>query len=99
MIVHVTNHCNFRCDHCFIDFSPKRDMKLDHYQKLAKGVGKLFWLDIGGGEPFLRKDLVDIIEAFDAKVIQIPTNASLQDHIFNAVKEMKKQSSGNTRKL
>jgi len=94
MIVHVTNHCNFRCDHCFIDFSPKRDLKLDQYQKLAKEVGKLFWLDIGGGEPFLRKDLVDIIEAFDAKVIQIPTNASLQDHIVNAVKEMKNRIRG-----
>ncbi len=28
LIAHVTNHCNFRCAHCFIDFSPKRDMDL-----------------------------------------------------------------------
>ncbi|MGH6661589.1 MAG: radical SAM protein, partial [Rhodospirillales bacterium] len=54
MIVHVTNHCNFRCDHCFIDFSPKKDLTLDDYKTLARDVGRLFWVDIGGGEPFLR---------------------------------------------
>ena len=79
LILHVTNHCNFRCKHCFIDFSPKRDIKLDQYQKLGREVGKLFWLDIGGGEPFLRKDLADIVAAFDAGVTQIPSNGSLPD--------------------
>ena len=59
--MHVTNACNFRCDHCFVDFeSPKRDLKLDVYQQLAADSPPLMWLDIGGGEPFLRKDLADI---------------------------------------
>jgi len=79
MIVHVTNHCNFRCDHCFIDFSPKKDLSLDDYKALAHDVGHLFWVDIGGGEPFLRKDLADIVAAFDAKVVTIPSNGSLPD--------------------
>lgn len=79
MIVHVTNHCNFRCEHCFIDFSPKRDLKLEHFQELGRSVGPLFWLDIGGGEPFLRKDLAEIVRSFQAQVVQIPTNASLPD--------------------
>ncbi len=79
LIVHVTNHCNFRCDHCFIDFSPKRDLKLSAYQALGRDAGKLFWLDIGGGEPFLRKDLADIVGSFDAKVVQIPSNGALPD--------------------
>src|ERR1700722_12511538 len=77
MIVHVTNHCNFRCSHCFIDFSPKKDLTLASYQKLGHEVGPLFWLDIAGGEPFLRKDLAEIVASFDANVVQIPSNGSL----------------------
>ena len=89
VIIHVTNHCNFRCEHCFIDFSPKRDLSLEKYQNLGKSVGPLFWLDIAGGEPFMRKDLTGIIESFDAKVVQIPTNGSLQKQIIERVKEFK----------
>ena len=50
LIVHVTNHCNLRCKHCFIDFSPKRDLPLSTYQKLGQDLGKVFWVDIGGGD-------------------------------------------------
>jgi len=94
LIAHVTNHCNFRCQHCFIDFSPKRDLKLEHYEKLGRQAGKLFWLDIAGGEPFLRTDIADIVACFDARVIQIPTNGSLQDRIIERVKEMQKRIDG-----
>ncbi len=93
MIVHVTNHCNFRCQHCFIDFSPKRDLSLESYRRLAAEAGRLFWLDIGGGEPFLRKDLVDIVACFDAQVVQIPTNGSLPDITLNQVAELKRRVS------
>lgn len=79
LILHVTNACNFRCQHCFIDFSKKRDLKLPQYAELARSMPKLFWLDIAGGEPFLRKDLADIILLFDARVVQIPSNGSLPD--------------------
>ena len=81
LILHVTNHCNFRCQHCFIDFSQKDDLKLDQYQLLGKSTGPLFWLDIGGGEPFLRKDLADIIASFKASIVGIPTNGSLPDQM------------------
>lgn len=93
MIVHVTNHCNFRCQHCFIDFSPKNDQSLEFYQKLGRDAGKLFWLDIAGGEPFLRKDIVDIVDSFDAKVIQIPTNGSLEAITIKRVEELIDRSS------
>ena len=89
LLVHVTNHCNFRCEHCFIDFSPKKDLKLPELQKLAKEVGPLFWLDIAGGEPFLRKDLPEVVASFQTKVVQIPTNGSLTDLIVESLKRMK----------
>jgi len=93
-IVHVTNRCNFRCNHCFIDFSPKRDLKIEDYQRLGKQMPDLFWLDIAGGEPFLRKDLADIVSCFKFEVLQIPTNGSLPDLIIGQVQRMKTQTSG-----
>ena len=92
LIAHVTNHCNFRCDHCFIDFSPKRDMKLPQYQELGLAAGSLFWLDIGGGEPFLRKDLAEIVSCFDTRIVQIPSNGSLPDQMVEQINRMKKLS-------
>ena len=91
MIVHVTNRCNFRCEHCFIDFSPKRDMTLEQYRQLGREAGKLFWLDIGGGEPFLRHDLAEIVGCFEARVVQIPSNGSLPDPIIDNLTRIKKK--------
>ncbi|WP_101756556.1 radical SAM protein [Oceanicoccus sp. KOV_DT_Chl] len=93
MIVHVTNACNFRCDHCFVDFEgKKRDLKLADYQQLAADSESLMWLDIAGGEPFLRKDLADIVCAFDAKIVHIPTNGSLIPQMISTLREIKERS-------
>jgi MoaA/NifB/PqqE/SkfB family radical SAM enzyme len=94
LIVHVTNHCNFRCKHCFIDFSPKRDLPLETYQALGQELGKLFWLDIGGGEPFLRKDIVDICASFQAEVMTIPTNGFLVDRTVEMTRGVRDRIKG-----
>ncbi|HIJ84361.1 MAG: Elp3 protein [Magnetococcales bacterium] len=90
LIVHVTNHCNFRCRHCFIDFSRQRDLKLEHFQRLARETGPLFWMDIGGGEPFLRKDLADIAATFKTTVLSIPTNGSLPEQAIEQLSRLKR---------
>ncbi len=83
LIVHVTNHCNFRCAHCFVDFSTnRRDLPLETYQALAEDAGPLFWLDIGGGEPFIRRDLAEIVAAFRYRIVHIPSNGSLQPQML-----------------
>jgi MoaA/NifB/PqqE/SkfB family radical SAM enzyme len=93
MIVHVTNACNFRCDHCFVDFeTSKRDLKLHHFQKLGAESPPLLWLDIAGGEPFLRKDLADIILSFDSKIVHIPTNASLLPQMLKQIEKVRAHS-------
>jgi len=55
-------------------------------------IGSLFWLDIGGGEPFLRADLPELIAAFDARVIMIPSNGLMTDDIYGGLKEITEQS-------
>ena len=92
LIVHVTNHCNFRCQHCFVDFETnKRDLPKETYFALAKEAGTLFWLDIGGGEPFIRKDLAEIVGAFHSpKIVHIPSNGSLPDQMVRQIADMQR---------
>jgi len=93
MIVHVTTACNFRCEHCFVDFeSEKRDLKLPVFQKLGAQSPPLMWLDIGGGEPFLRKDLAEIVLSFDSQIVHIPTNGSLIPQMIEQIKQIQAKS-------
>lgn len=95
LIIHVTNRCNFRCRHCFVDSSTPHDLSLERCRTLAAEVGSLFWLDIGGGEPFLREDLPEIVSAFTANVVMIPTNGSLADTAVEQLRAMRKLTSAN----
>ena len=95
LIVHVTNHCNFRCAHCFVDFETKqRDLPKETYAALAADAGDLFWLDIGGGEPFIRKDLAEIIGHFDFRVVHIPSNGSLLPQMLDQLAEIRRRKPG-----
>ena len=57
---------------------------LDEFTKLAdsvKKLGPLLWVSLGGGEPFLRRDLAEIAEAFGRhglRHLAIPTNGLVE---------------------
>jgi len=91
LIVHITSRCNYRCSHCFVP-PPAADIGAKHFVSLARQAGRLFWLDIGGGEPFLRDDLAEIVPAFSARVIQIPTNASMPEKTVSTLREIKSRT-------
>jgi MoaA/NifB/PqqE/SkfB family radical SAM enzyme len=91
IIVHVTNRCNMRCRHCFVDFSSKDEMSLNEFRSLAEQVGRLLWVDISGGEPFMRDELADIVSSFRADVITIPTNGYLTDRIPLVLEDIKER--------
>ncbi len=85
----VTNKCNLRCHHCFyketLDSKPEQ-MDLVKAEELYSSVGSLLWLAVAGGEPFLRRDLVELlscaIQASAPKFLTIPTNGFYTDRIF-----------------
>ena len=97
-VVHfLTNRCNARCSFCFIDFDNpntfKGELTLDEIEKLTKSFGKsLLNVNLTGGEPFARKDIVDIAKLYilnsTIQSIYITTNASLPDRIENFTKEI-----------
>jgi MoaA/NifB/PqqE/SkfB family radical SAM enzyme len=91
----VTNMCNSRCKTCNIWRNPKRhaeELNLNEIEKIFKSISKLYFLNISGGEPFLRNDIVDIIKFglrySSPNLIHIPSNGLLTDLIPQRVKEI-----------
>ena len=103
-IVHfVTNRCNARCSFCFIDFDdPKTfagELTMDEIDTLTKNLGKsLLNVNITGGEPFARKDLIEIAKKYltntTIQSIYITTNASLPDRVKKFAEEISKFKEG-----
>lgn len=92
LILHVTNLCNFRCNHCFVDFQDKpKDLTLEEIRRVADMFDDLIWLDIGGGEPFLRQDLDEIVGSFKAKEISIPTNGWFTEKTLECLGRIEKK--------
>jgi MoaA/NifB/PqqE/SkfB family radical SAM enzyme len=92
LILHVTNICNFRCHHCFVEFAQKpKDLTMDEISQVADFFDDLIWLDIGGGEPFIRQDLAEIVTKFTAKEISIPTNGWFTEKIVTTLEKIEKR--------
>jgi len=91
VIFHITTRCNMECRHCGDDVwgDPENDLSFDDIVKISANMGRIECLAIGGGEPFLRKDIVDICQVFAKKnhvtSISIPSNGLLTDVILDNV--------------
>jgi MoaA/NifB/PqqE/SkfB family radical SAM enzyme len=79
----VTSTCNSRCRTCFYwdELNKGRDLTFDQLQCISQSAPAFHKLWISGGEPFLRKDLAEIIELFYAnngvRHVNLPTNGLL----------------------
>jgi MoaA/NifB/PqqE/SkfB family radical SAM enzyme len=82
----VTNLCQSRCKTCSIwqlyrehPERLKNELSLDEIEKIFKSMGHTYVFNISGGEPFLRSDIVEIIELackyLTPGIVHIPTNA------------------------
>jgi mycofactocin biosynthetic radical S-adenosylmethionine protein MftC len=81
----VTYACNLSCIHCLSDSGRKRDGELSTEQALQVidqlAAQKVFQFNIGGGEPFMRPDFLDLMDhAHDKGMVTcISTNGTLID--------------------
>ncbi|MFO0549513.1 MAG: radical SAM protein [Polyangiaceae bacterium] len=76
--------CNLHCSHCFAGELPRRsDLTLAELDGLFAELAAIgaFRLGLTGGEPLLRKDLLDIVDAAIARGLHpcLTTNATLLD--------------------
>ncbi len=96
LIFHVTFRCNARCIFCFnwrnLNKDKEKELSLDEIEKISKSMPEFPWLLLSGGEPFLRQDLVAIIEIFcrnnKIKHLTLPTNGLLPERIFEFTKKL-----------
>ncbi len=78
--------CNSRCSTCNIWKKTARNFSVDEYAKTFKKIGRSpYWITFSGGEPFLRRDILEIVSTIYGisrpHIINIPTNGILTDTI------------------
>ncbi|MDD2707923.1 MAG: radical SAM protein [Verrucomicrobiae bacterium] len=92
IVLFVTRRCNAHCKFCFYPPSKTPEMTLEEYDRLSQTIGRLHWVLVGGGEPFLRDDLGEIGLLFHrnagVRYLQIPTNGSMPDRVENIVRQI-----------
>ncbi|OGW75954.1 MAG: hypothetical protein A2Z72_04625 [Omnitrophica bacterium RBG_13_46_9] len=81
----ITHRCNLRCRMCHIyqDADENEELSLEEIGKVfdfLKSLGVIY-ISIGGGEPFLRKDLPSVIKLLREKgaMVRLLTNGTLCD--------------------
>jgi len=81
--IRITQGCNLHCLHCYASGGTKEKNELNYSEvlELLKGLKKLGVIRIffTGGEPFLRKDFIDILKSADKLgfSIYLSTNGTL----------------------
>jgi MoaA/NifB/PqqE/SkfB family radical SAM enzyme len=79
----VTSTCNSLCRTCFYwdELNQGRDLSFEQLRRISETAPQFHKLWISGGEPFLRKELSEIIEMFyrnnGVRHVNLPTNGLL----------------------
>lgn len=93
-----TNYCNYRCEHCQVTHwrKPKNRLTIDHFNSWIKPFKIASRIKLQGmGEPFLNKELPDIIRTLEKEnvYIEIVTNGSIMnDDIYEVMTQTRRCS-------
>ncbi len=91
VILFVTSRCNAFCKTCFYhaELNQPGDLTFEQLEKTSRTMPGITDLWLSGGEPMLRRDLTQVIDAFvdnnGVKRIIIPTNALVKTRTFEVV--------------
>ena len=82
LTLNVTYHCPSKCQTCNIWKKNVDEFTLAEWEKTFQRIeNSIYWLILSGGEPFMRKDLPELVRLaykhLKPKVINIPTNGFL----------------------
>lgn len=104
VIAFVTGRCNFNCRFCCYSAQYNRGMAAngelspEQWAALFSGANALLHLTITGGEPFLRKDLAELIilsaRACGVPRISINTNGFFTDRVISTLKMLLNELDG-----
>jgi len=91
LVLFISSICNMRCEHCFYwrNLNRRDDLTRDEIFSLSRSLGRIENLNLSGGEPFLRKEFVEICLQFirqnRVRQIYVPTNGWYTDRIVEQV--------------
>lgn len=95
LVFFVTDRCNAKCKHCLLGKTvpvSHQELSIDEIEKVARSMGDLLFLLPTGGQPFLRKDLAEIVKIFyketNVRNVGIPTNGTVTERTVEFVKEI-----------
>lgn len=100
--LYVTTRCDERCIHCFywdeLNPKPNVDFTLAEFERTLGTMGEIFNLFIGGGEPFLRADLAEIVLAAhrmnDVANVYVPTNGQHTERVVSTLSRVLPRAAG-----
>lgn len=87
VVLDVTRRCNLRCEMCRTwRVEPGHELSPEEIAEILGQMPRLTWLDITGGEPFLRRDADALFDAVLAstpalRMLHFPTNGWFVDRI------------------
>jgi MoaA/NifB/PqqE/SkfB family radical SAM enzyme len=90
----VTSKCNYRCQTCNIWQKPPQDeLSTSEIERFFKKAPDFSWIDLTGGEVFLRRDFLEIVKVILAAcphllLLHFPTNGYLTETIVTAVRKI-----------
>ena len=90
----VNSICNLTCDHCFYwqNLNQRDDLTFDELAALSGELDRIENLNLSGGEPFIRKDLAEIVTLFHrnngVRQVYLPTSGFFPDRANRALRQI-----------
>ncbi len=82
----ITYKCNSKCKTCNIwQIKPRNELSINDIKKFAHKNKYFKWIELTGGEVFLRSDFVEIVKTFkeiDPFIITFPTNCLVNEKLM-----------------
>ncbi len=80
IVISVTERCNLACEGCWAaEYDKRDDLPCSLLERVIKELAEMRanFITFTGGEPFMRRDIIDLMAAHPEAVFQIYTNGTL----------------------
>ena len=90
----VTYNCNLRCKMCNIwQRKPVNEFTLEEYDRFFSMPNRFSWVNVSGGEIFLRRDLPDLFEIIidrcqNLYLLDFPTAGLMTDRVVTTIERV-----------